>query len=230
MVNPLIIKWKDKENYAVQYDHDDGRGVCVDITKQKQRIVDGMDIAGRIYHRLKTDYPKNRISSTPRFVGRREDIQWYLTLFEHLEDYLKADNGKFNYSSLVFDAVNRFASYGSVKRAFHDLPVAVLYSTFDDGRSVSAKPVDMSELSETNTNMLKYLLRELSLKKGIVSLDMSEVERIVAASAKQLSSGPNRNAFANVDYVAIMMKQLQERHEQERDEMLRQLRAANRWK
>ncbi|MEK6816244.1 MAG: hypothetical protein AABY09_01410, partial [Nanoarchaeota archaeon] len=68
----------------------------------------------------------------------------------------------------------------------------------------------------------------LSLDKKL-GMGMPDIEQVVYSIMKNLGPSYNNNANPNFNYAEAMRKERERRMEAERDEMLRQLRAANRW-
>ncbi len=223
----IFVRTHDKNKYTVELDCSTPtrtRTLHIDVDKRPDDMIRHLNLAGRKFNQLKNDYPELKISDTPKYPMMIPKLKTYLQMFEEFEDAMGRQS-LFPYSSFAHMLCINFKGSGSVGDFFKDTPVAT--ATLDnldlDDNVTESNLIDLVEL----TNAGKYYLR-LSLDKKL-GMGMPDIEQVVYSIMKNLGPSYNNNANPNFNYAEAMRKERERRMEAERDEMLRQLRAANRW-
>jgi len=188
-----------------------------------------MNRAGRLYLQLNRDYPGIDAAKTPKSQRINKETMWYVEVLESYAKYLKPGSyaPKFEYSLFLKYASLHFYSSNTVRLAFKGRPIAELYlcDIGVGGRVINKRKMDMDELVAP-----KYSSLESMLHSKVPSLNMNEAEQIIAAVSRQLSNHNGHERCFGGNYADVMRKERERQHNAERDEMLCELRAANRWK
>lgn len=229
----LIVRRHDDKNFTLEYYCESPHILNIDVTENYHKVIDDMDLAGRLYQQMKKDYPGMNVAAMPKFSRLSPDIGWYVLVFNEYDTYrinhMNSSFAKFGYDDFLAFAVANFLIANSVKSAVSHYPLAKFALNYLDRHDNIAMTdtLDMTEVSAVDG----YLSFRNVLAKKVPSLNYSETKRLLNSARRQIMLEPNFGfKGAGMSYGQFLERDRILRMDAEREEMLRKLRAANRWK